>query len=109
MAGRSQRNRFGLVKHANTLETVAPERLTVHQDVVLLEAWLDGVQILGQIFLPSIVQVSSDAAGTDVVVVHSKASDLFEEPKQRLPFTPSVDDHRDRTEVETVGCHEQQM
>ena len=108
-ASGAKRQALGFVQDADTLQTVTPQRLTVHERVVLIETGHDRIEIFDEILLPPIVQVCCHASRADVVVVHSQTRGLLEEPQQRLALAPAVNDHRHRAEVEAVGRHEQQV
>ena len=94
---------------ADALQPVAPDRLTGHQDVVLLEPRRDQVEQAQHVVAPAGGQVGGDTAGADEVVVHPQAGDLLEEAQHLLALAPAVDHHADRADVHAVGGQEQQV
>ena len=83
--------------------------MLIQQGVVFSKATGEHVENTQNAVAPSVGKIGSNAAGTDVVVVHAEASDFLKEAKRLFAFTPSVKHHRHCTEVHAVGGHEEKV
>ena len=100
---------LGRVHHSHPLKAFSENGLAGQQSVVFVESWWDQVQQAPHVGLPTLREVSSHPARTDVVVVHPEAGDLFEEAQHLFTLSPAVDHHRHGAEVHAIGGLEQQV
>ena len=61
------------------------------------------------VFAPAIGKVHRYPARADVVVIHAKAGDLFEDPQGLFPQPVAVQHHRHCTDVHAIGGLEQHV
>ena len=101
----AERKAFLCGNCADALQTFTPNRLLVHQRVVFRKARREHVEKTQHTIAPTIGKVSSNASGTDVIVIHPQAGYFLKEAKRFFSLAPAVEHHGNGTEIHAVCRH----